>query len=819
MEQTQKPQPSKQLHIGILYSENKQHCYYLIKKIGQGTFSTVYLCESQNKEDFGVQYAIKVNYENEQLTDYRRDIVFNEMMAIQKIQSHPNIIHLQNVFEHGFIKNSDQSQIRVFAVLVLEVLRGGELYYHIRRAEKFSVETSLAYFKQLASAISHLVENNICHRDLKPWNIMVNDDLSQLKIIDFGYATPLDIEKQEDISTYLKGFLSCTKNYTPPEMYAKVISSPLDKVDVFSIGVILVNLLTGNFPFQQTVDRNRDDQLNREYLNFLSDPSLFLKQENVHSENGTQLENLSELIKGMLQPELSQRFSIQEVLQHKWIQENKENTSEQIKNELLQIYNSQNSNDRQVKQNISVEKVKLPIREEPLSEYTTNIQMPKDLDMILNMLQELASIYNAQLMKISEYQFQLEVQESRNDLALSQQIKIALEFYGDDESIKIELSRVKGDYLSFMDLFFGLYVIVKASKGQSSFALDESKYSKQQLLIILEDLRIEYTPYYIHYYHSLQAVNQDYHSRPKLVESLTKKIQERLALKTDEVHQSILKKYMIDSQQLHDWISHYIDDPQIKKQVDVIDVNNERLFGEPLQEPNFNLEFPENLTKEVYLKILAKVFASIRHIIYKQIRTIVRARDEKYLTKNEMKDILHNLDTQSIRNRVFEIYGLPEPSPRQPSHRILQKAHYTYMIDKDFMQMVRELKQSHERFMTAIMGSDVFPGLDTTDPLKSSENDSIPKRFGSNWFEHQNDQNEVAKEKEEEENKESKQVFRSIDQSDNDHEQFSDQLLNKDVIVMSDLDDHLDSQRRLLFTETKMRISPEHLEEQSRHNK
>lgn len=83
-----------------------------------------------------------------------------------------------------------------------------------------------------------------------------------------------------------------------------------------------------------------------------------------------------------------------------------------------------------------------------------------------------------------------------------------------------------------------------------------------------------------------------------------------------------------------------------------------------------------------------------------------------------MKDILHNMDVQTLRAKVFQLYGLPEPTPRQPSHRILQKAHYTFMIDKDFMQQVREVKQAHERYMTAILGSDVFPSLEK-DPLVS----------------------------------------------------------------------------------------------------
>ena len=77
--------------------------------------------------------------------------------------------------------------------------------------------------------------------------------------------------------------------------------------------------------------------------------------------------------------------------------------------------------------------------------------------------------------------------------------------------------------------------------------------------MILEDLRLEYTPYYIHYFQSLTAVHQDYSDRPRLVKQLTEKIKERLETKVKEVHAELLKKYMVESEsQLHDWIMHYI---------------------------------------------------------------------------------------------------------------------------------------------------------------------------------------------------------------------------------------------------------------------
>jgi hypothetical protein len=213
-----------------------------------------------------------------------------------------------------------------------------------------------------------------------------------------------------------------------------------------------------------------------------------------------------------------------------------------------------------------------------------------------------------------------------------------------------------------------MYQAFKGTLLAGDASVDESEYSKQRLLLLLEDLRMEYTPYYIHYYHSLTAVHQDYGDRPRLVRQLKDKIRERLEAKCSEVHGELLKKYMVESQEkLHDWISHYMkDNPDIMRQVELIDRNNELLFaGETPLEPNFELLFPETLTKDTYLRILKKIFAAIRHVIYKEIRNIVRNRQEKYMTKNEMKDILMNMDVQTIRARVFQIYGLPEPSPRQ----------------------------------------------------------------------------------------------------------------------------------------------------------
>jgi hypothetical protein len=65
----------------------------------------------------------------------------------------------------------------------------------------------------------------------------------------------------------------------------------------------------------------------------------------------------------------------------------------------------------------------------------------------------------------------------------------------------------------------GLYVIyrqIKTGEGDGDLYINEDELTKQRLLMLLEDIRMEYTPYYIHYYHSLVAVHLDYGDRPKL---------------------------------------------------------------------------------------------------------------------------------------------------------------------------------------------------------------------------------------------------------------------------------------------------------------
>ncbi|CDW76169.1 protein kinase domain containing protein [Stylonychia lemnae] len=464
-------------YIGKIYSsEDPAVSFNLIEQIGKGCFSGVFLCQKENTEEQSQQdqesqtFAIKINFDNQILTEYKRAIVLNEMKTIREVQGHPNVIKLISIIEKGYVvfANSDEKVLAV-ANIVLEVLRGGELFYHIKMCQKFSIETSLGYFKQLVTALLHINKLNLCHRDLKPWNIMVTKDLSQLKIIDFGYATPLNIEESLDQNNYLKGFLSGTKSYTSPELFKKQIDSKLDKADVFSLGVVLFNLLTGKYPFYKAVNPQQDYVLEQDYLDFLEDPSLKLKEYGIYSSDYDcmKLNQLSDLLRKMLLHDITERISFQEILQHDWVTSTNYNSDDEISQELLKFYQNDKQSIQQ-KQPTLIQKSLLPYREEPprqnkletylhFSEYSTHIQTYLDMDSINRRLEDIAKLVNGQIIPQEADKSEFYIENTTELLQLYQPLRSGLQFYESKQNIVINMTRIKGDYISFMDFFTIVY--------------------------------------------------------------------------------------------------------------------------------------------------------------------------------------------------------------------------------------------------------------------------------------------------------------------------------------------------------------------------
>ena len=83
-----------------------------------------------------------------------------------------------------------------------------------------------------------------------------------------------------------------------------------------------------------------------------------------------------------------------------------------------------------------------------------------------------------------------------------------------------------------------------------------------------------------------------------------------------------------DSPELAAWIGHYCEsDAQVKRIINLFQINEDKLFLKtPPEKPDFDLKFSPRLTKQVYVLVVKKVLAVVRHLIYSQIRTVIRSR-------------------------------------------------------------------------------------------------------------------------------------------------------------------------------------------------
>ncbi|HEU4975129.1 MAG TPA: protein kinase [Baekduia sp.] len=201
--------------------------YRLDAQIGTGGMSTVYRAFDTVLER---EVAIKVMHrdiasDSDQLERFRR-----EARAVAQL-NHPHIVTVIDAGEDG-----------TTPYIVFEYVSGETLKDRIRRHGRLPVPEALAYAIEVARALGAAHDRGIVHRDVKPQNVLVDDEGSA-KVTDFGIARTLD---QEGLTA--DGRVLGTTDYVSPE---QALGHPVTRQsDLYSLGIVLFEMLTGDVPFK-----------------------------------------------------------------------------------------------------------------------------------------------------------------------------------------------------------------------------------------------------------------------------------------------------------------------------------------------------------------------------------------------------------------------------------------------------------------------------------------------------------------------------------------------------------------------------------------
>ena len=255
---------------------------FLPVELGSGSYGRVYLVNHNETKE---KYALKVIEKRKLLNMYGNcDIIYNEIKIHSKLE-HPNIIRLYSV-------NETEKDINI----IMGYAKNGNLYQLITEMKTgFSEIKAFRYFIQVVNAVYFLHENQIIHRDIKPENLLICEN-DTIKLCDFGWAKQLTLKNRSSFCG--------TVEYMAPEI---IESENYDySVDIWSLGILLYELLMGHSPFKDKTTKNTIVNIKLHELKFDKEIS----------------EDCKDLINKLLEVNKEKRFNIKDILTHNFVKKN-----------------------------------------------------------------------------------------------------------------------------------------------------------------------------------------------------------------------------------------------------------------------------------------------------------------------------------------------------------------------------------------------------------------------------------------------------------------------------------------------------------------
>ena len=253
--------------------------YKIIRKLGEGMFSTVKLASHSLT---GEKVAIKI-LEKTKVTKLEEKERINRELTIMRKLNHYNIVKLYQIVE---------TKLTIY--LIQENVQGKEFMEYLNKKGKLKEVEACKFFHQIISGLEYIHQCGIAHRDFKPENILITNDDTVLKIIDFGLS---NMYKNNQLLKTACG----SPCYAPPEMI-KEESYNGAKSDIWSSGIILYLMLCGKLPFYHEQNEIMYEQIlsgKFDHPNYLSD-------------------NAKDILDKIIEVDPKKRLNFEEIKSHPW---------------------------------------------------------------------------------------------------------------------------------------------------------------------------------------------------------------------------------------------------------------------------------------------------------------------------------------------------------------------------------------------------------------------------------------------------------------------------------------------------------------------
>ncbi|XP_074644417.1 testis-specific serine/threonine-protein kinase 1-like [Tubulanus polymorphus] len=265
-----------------------QYGYKLGRTVGEGSYAKVKVADCISS---GGKVAIKIINRKRAPKDFIEKFLPRELHVIQRV-SQGNIVQIFNIFD-----------LADAVFIIMEYADGGDLLDHIKGKGALPEPEARRMFKELCSAIKYCHSLNICHRDLKCENLLLDKE-KHIKVSDFGFARScIDPETNKRI---LSKTYCGSAAYASPEVLQGIPYNP-KMYDVWSLGCILYIMVCGSMPYD---DSNVKKMLKTQLEGKVGFPSRVIDKLS---------REVKHLIHHMLEVDITRRATLDQVLKSDWI--------------------------------------------------------------------------------------------------------------------------------------------------------------------------------------------------------------------------------------------------------------------------------------------------------------------------------------------------------------------------------------------------------------------------------------------------------------------------------------------------------------------